>query len=345
MTTSAIVPVRRRLEGIHSRTWEHSADRAALRTMRAIPGFDEALKKIVGAFGERGARLAFQADAVRISAKQFPRLHRLWLGVQDTLDAPEEYELYVSQSPFVNAGAYGFDKPWVILRSGALRLLTDAEVESVMGHELGHVLSGHALYHTMMVILIELATAGFPILGIAVMPIILALKEWFRKSELSADRAGLLAVQNPDASLRSFMRLAGGGTDEETDLNEFLLQAEEYRKTEGLMDQVMKVLNTLGRTHPFLVMRAAVLRDWIEEGEYDRVMRGEYPRRGDDQPPWSEDLADGLRHYTGGAQEAAEKAGEAVRRMRDAFDRGFRGSKSDEPKNGEADAGDTTEQG
>ncbi len=75
------------------------------------------------------------------------------------------------------------------------------------------------------------------------------------------------------------MRLAGGGFADEMDLNEFLAQAEEYRANKGVLDQVMKVLNTLRMTHPFLVMRAALLRDWIEEGAYDRVLRGEYPRR------------------------------------------------------------------
>jgi hypothetical protein len=333
-STTTLGPTRRRLEGIHSRTWEHPADRAALRTLRAIPGFDEVLKKLNGLFGERGFRLAFQGDAVRVTPRQFPHLHRLWLGTLDTLDAPEAYDLYITQSPFVNAGAYGFDKPWVVLQSGSLRLLPDIEVETIMGHELGHLLSGHALYHTMMVILINMALSGIPLLGIAIMPIILALKEWSRKSELSADRAGLLAVQAPDASLKSFMRLAGGGTDDEMDLNEFLVQAEEYRKSEGVFDQLMKVLNTLGRTHPFLVMRAAVLRDWIEAGEYDRIVRGEYPHRGDDQPPWSEDFGEGMRHYTGGAQASAEKAGEAVKKMRDAFDRGFKGRRDDK-KDGE----------
>jgi Zn-dependent protease with chaperone function len=319
------VTIRRKLEQIHSRTWEHPADRAALRAMRAIPGFDEVLKKLVSLFGERGIRLAFQADSVRVTPKQFPRLHRLWLGVLDTLDSPEQYDLYVSQDPRTNAGAFGIDRPWVVLLSGSLRTLTDEEVENVMGHELGHVLSGHALYHTMMEILIRLSLSGFGVLGMAAMPILLALMEWYRKSELSCDRAGLLAVQQPGAAMSLMMRLAGGGSREEMDLNEFLLQAEEYRKSDNVLDQVMKVLNTLRMTHPFLVMRAALLRDWIEEGAYDRVLRGEYLRRGQSEPPLQEDLGAAARHYAGNAQDHAEKAGDTVRRMREAFDRGFRG--------------------
>lgn len=324
MPSSAVVPVRRRLGAIDSRAWEHPADRAALTAMRAIPGFDEVLRKIAGAFGERGLRLAFQADAVRVSAKQFPRLHRLWLGVQDTLDAPEPIDLFVTQSPVVNAGAYGLDKPWVVLLSGSLRLLQDEEVEFVMGHELGHVLSGHALYHTMLEILIQLAASGFPVVDMAAQPILMALQEWYRKSELSSDRAGLLAGQRPAAAMGTMMRLAGGGLPAETDLNEFLAQAEEYRQKGNILDQVLKVLSALRISHPFLVLRAALLRDWIEEGAYDRVLRGEYPRRGDAKPSWAEDVGAAFKHYTGG-QETAERAGDTVRKVREAFERGMRG--------------------
>ena len=324
MTTTAITPIRKKLVEIDSRTWEHPADRAALAALRAIPGFDEVLRKLFGMIGERGARLAFRANAVRVGPKQFPRLHTLWRGALDTLDSPEEYELFVAQSPEVNAGAYGLDKPWVILLSGSLRLLDDDEVSSIMGHELGHVLSGHALYHTMLEILLQLAQGGFPGIGMIALPILLALLEWYRKSELSADRAGLLACQQPAASMGALMRLAGGGRPDEMNLNAFLEQAEEYRHSDNILDSVLKVMNTLRTTHPFLVMRAALLRDWIEEGAYDRVLRGEYPRRGDAKPSWTEDVGAAFRHYTGGAQESAEKAGDALRKMRDAFDRGFK---------------------
>lgn len=325
MTTRAVVPARRTLEGISPRTWEHPADRAALALMQAVPGFDDALKKLVGAFGERGTRLAFQANAVRVSAKQFPRLHRLWLQVQDTLDAERRYDLFVSQRPVVQAGAYGFDTPWVLLSSASLDLLSDAEVEFVMGHELGHVISGHALYHTMLTLLLSLSASNFPVIGMLAKPILFALLEWYRKSELSCDRAGLLAVQIPDASMRTMMRLAGGGSDEEMDLGEFLVQAEAYRKSDGVLDQVFKVLNTLGETHPFLVLRAALLRDWIESGAYDRIVHGEYQRRDATGPGVAEEIGAGVRHYASGATDAIDRATDALRRMRQSFDRGFNG--------------------
>ncbi len=314
---------RRILTDISPTTWEHPADRAALAALRRIPVFDEVLKAIFGIFGEKPIRLAFQANAVRVSPRQFPRVHTHYRTVLETLDAPAEYDLFVSQTPLVNAGAYGLDRPFIVLNSGSLALLDDEELTFLLGHELGHILSGHVLYRTMTVLLLRLAQQGFPIVGLAARAVLLALLEWGRKSELSADRAGLLAVQNPDAVLRSMLKLAGGGSREETDLNEFLDQADEYRKGGDVADSVFKVLNLMLATHPFHVLRAAELRDWIESGAYDRVLRGEYRRRDDGHASYVEDLAAAARAYTEDAKsvlnQVGEQMGSAARRMRDAF--------------------------
>src|SRR3970282_397526 len=77
---------RRVLTQISPRAWEHPADRAALNALRAIPGVDEVIRKIYGFFGERGVRLMFQANAVRVGPRQFPRVHHAFQDVCATLD-------------------------------------------------------------------------------------------------------------------------------------------------------------------------------------------------------------------------------------------------------------------
>lgn len=316
---------RRVLTGISPTAWEHAADRAALNALRKLPAFDEILKKLFGLLGERPVRLAFQANAVRVSPRQFPRVHDLYADVCHTLDAPGEYGLYITQTPLVNAGAFGMDRPFVILNSGTIQLLDDDELSFLIAHELGHIMSGHVLYRTMMVILIQLAERGFPIVGLAARAVLLALLEWYRKSEISCDRAGLLAVQDPDVALRTMLKLAGGGKAGETDLHEFIQQAEEYRKGGDVVDAVFKVLNLLGATHPFYVLRVSELRAWIESGEYDRILRGEYPRRGEEDRAYLDDLAAAAKAYAEGAKDVFSQAGEAARRMRDAFIEAWKG--------------------
>jgi Zn-dependent protease with chaperone function len=326
MSETNVPRTRRILREIHPSSWEHPADRAALAALRRIPGFDEVLKKVFGLFGEKPIRLAFQANAVRVSENQFPKIWERYLEVLETLGAPARYDLFVSQTPLVNAGAYGMDRPFIVLNSGSLRLLDDDEMTYLIGHEVGHVLSGHVLYRTMTIILLQLASLGFPIVGLAARAILMALLEWNRKAELSSDRAGLLAVQNPEATLRSFMKLAGGGEPEENNLNEFLRQADEYRTTGDVADIVFKVLNLLGTTHPFHVLRAAEVRDWIEAGEYDRILRGEYRRRTDEQTPYADDLSAAMRAYKEDAQSVMRQFGDAIRDARDRFAEGMRRS-------------------
>ena len=312
------------LTGIDASAWEHPADRAALAALRRIPGFDQVLKALFGLFGEKPIRLTFQANAVRVGPKQFPEIHAQYQRVLKTMDAPAPYDLFISQTPLVNAGAYGMQKPFIVLNSGLLRVLDEDEIEFILGHELGHIMSGHVLYRTMTVLLLQLAQMGFPIVGLAARAVLIGLLEWMRKSELSADRAGLLALQDPNKSLHSFMTLAGGGEPQETDLNEFLIQADEYRKSGDAADIVFRVLNLLGATHPFHVLRAAELRDWIEVGEYDRVLRGEYRRRGEDSNPYKEDLAAAARAYKEDASDLKDQFGDAAKRVRDAFKDGWK---------------------
>ena len=315
---------KRILTGIDPTGWEHPADRAALQAVRKIPGFDEVLRKLFGLFGEKPIRLTFQANAVRVSKNQFPRIYTRYQEVLQTLDAPTDYGLYVSQTPLVNAGAYGMDKPFIVLNSGSLIILDEDELTFLLGHEVGHILSGHVLYRTMTELLLRLAQIGFPIVGLAARAILVGLLEWQRKSELSCDRAGLLAVQHPEASLKAFLKLAGGGNPRDTNLNEFLIQADEYRQSGDVADIVFKVLNLLGSTHPFHVLRAAELRDWIEQGEYDRVMRGDYRRRGEAPPPWAQDMAEAAKQYKEDSKDVKEQLTDAVRKMREAFNEGFR---------------------
>jgi Zn-dependent protease with chaperone function len=286
MTPMTTLPDRSRirLPGISSRAYEHPADRSALVALRKLTGFDTILRNLAGLFNDRALRLMFLASSVRASPDQFPDLYQAMLDGCYILDLPRVPELYISQSPIVNAMALGADKPFIVLNSGIVELMDPEEIRFVIGHELGHVLSGHSVYNTMLYYLIALANrlALVPFAWIGLKGVIWALEEWHRKSEMSCDRAGLLATQDVEAARRSLMKLAGGRRLAELSSNEFHRQAREYDAVPDVRESLLKLLQLQGTTHPFGVVRFAALDHWAQEGEYADILAGRYPRREDD---------------------------------------------------------------
>lgn len=332
-----IPSARRKLPGIAPIAWEHPADRAALQTLRAIPTLDDVLRKVMSFVGERGVRQLFTADAVRVGQRQRPRLNALYAEVLDTLDCTDRPDLFVTQTPFVNAMAVGFSKPFVVVHTGALALLDEPQQRVLLGHEVGHVMSGHATYSTLALLFLNLGLSSIPGLGLLALPVQLALLEWYRKAEFSSDRAGLLASQDPMETMRMFLLFAGGNTrSDETSLDEFLAQAEEYETDGNAIDTVFRLLNVAGRTHPFNTVRAAELQRWLRSGEYDRIIAGDYPRRGDSaaERPLRDDYADAAGYYGDKVRGVVNNVTRAARRASDniggAFGGGFGGPSDDD---------------
>ncbi|WP_326556120.1 M48 family metallopeptidase [Micromonospora sp. NBC_01796] len=284
---AAGAPARTRvvLTGISSRAWEHPADRGALTALRELRGFDEVIRSFFGMWNERGFRLSHLATGIRVDHRQYPRVYQRYAEAASALDVLELPELYVTQSPWLNAEAIGLDRPFITVSSACVQQLDDDELRCLLGHELGHVGSGHAVYKTILSILTRWAASlsWLPVGAIALRAIIAAMLEWWRKAELSGDRAGLLAGQDPAAALRLLMKMAGGGDLSQVDTTAFLEQAAEYDGGGDLRDSFHKIRMTAWSTHPVPVARAAQLRQWIDSGAYGRVLAGDYPRRADDQ--------------------------------------------------------------
>ncbi|NGY57602.1 M48 family metallopeptidase [Lentzea sp. NEAU-D13] len=289
-----------RFMGISPRAYEHPADRGALAVLRAVPAVAPILKAVAGAFTERGERLLQVASSVRVGPKQYPQLDRIRNEVAATFDLDEVPELFVERNSQAYAYTYGIDKPFIVISTGSVDLLDNESLRFLIGHETGHVMSGHALYNTLLRRLIDLTTsfAWVPAGAIAMRAVIAALREWQRKTELSCDRAGLLACQDPQAALRTHLALAGdlGG---QVDIASFLAQAQEYEEVEDIRDSILKLLHTETRSHPLVVVRAAELQRWSASEEYREILTGTYPRREDDRPTsnLTDDVKSAARSY------------------------------------------------
>lgn len=281
---SKALPPRVRFPGLSSAAFEHPADRAALEALRRTPGLDRLLKWLSDLGAERYVRIMFTGDAVRVSPRQCPRLYNDLREACAILDVKEP-EFYLSQHPSPNAFAFGMQRHTIVMTTSLVDLLNDTERLEVIGHELGHIKAEHMLYRTMAFVLADLirfAAGGLTIPGaILSQALLLAFFAWFRKSELTADRAGLLTVQDPDICVSGLLKLVGGSQRLADDLNpdEFAKQSDVYEDMEDdLLSLYYKIQMVSYQTHPFPALRAREIQEWADSEQYKRLLRGDYPR-------------------------------------------------------------------
>jgi Zn-dependent protease with chaperone function len=261
--------------GLKAADFQHEDDLAATRALQALPGMETLVAKVLEIGFERLYYLQNVADNVRVTKAMFPRLHRA-LGWGCKILDLEEPELYVNLDPVPNAYTFGHTRPFIVLSSGLIDMLDDEERFFVVAHELGHIKAGHVLYTVLarniaaIVEMIGRATLGIgSLLG---QGLVLALHNWYRDAELTADRAGLLCVQDLDPCIRVFMKLAGGATRlyEEMDQAEFMRQIRAYEEADAsAINKVYKAVLTAWRTHPFPILRARELDLWHVTGYRD----------------------------------------------------------------------------
>jgi Zn-dependent protease with chaperone function len=282
---------------ISPRSYEHPADRAATSALHAIPFLDRLVKR----FGRLGVETRFRqlllGDSVEIGLDQLPDLWAMQVRAAAQLDL-DPTPLFVTQYPIVHAMTFGMRSPVILVSSSLAADFESDEVESVIAHELGHVLSDHVTYSTILVLLSQLLSGVFseiPLAGLPVRGLYLALLEWSRAAELTCDRAAALAVGDPVVVCRMLMRLAGGPLPG-MNVDAFIRQATTYTEEEDLFARRARFAAELGRTHPAAVRRVRELVTWVESGAYDRIRGGSYVRRGEEPPPSAEfDAA--VRHY------------------------------------------------
>jgi Zn-dependent protease with chaperone function len=299
------------LKAISPRAFEHPADRAATAALASIPGLDQVIRKLIELGYERALRAAYLGSSVRLGSAQLPETWNLHNQVFRTLDLDDVPELYVTQWPVANAQTIGAGKPIVVVNSELVRLLGVEERRAVLAHEAGHVLADHVLYFTALNILLRMGTSvRLPIIaGLPLMAVRTALLEWSRAAELSCDRAAALVTRNPEAVSRTLMIVAAGTAAEDLDLAQVMAQALEYDSGGDGLERLSRRLIDLNVTHPLPVRRAQELMRCVQSGEYDRIVDGEYLKRGAEAGARAE-AGDAAAHYAERFRAAFKDAGD-----------------------------------
>ena len=267
------------LTDLHPFEYEHPFDAKALDALQNNAGLDLLIRQFNKHAVERVFTIKCTGSNLKVTPRNYPDIYSILRECCEVINCPDVPDLYIQWEYGINGWTIGVDNPIIVLKSGCIDLLAEDELRCVIGHEVGHIKSRHTLYHQMAQALPYLAemigNATFGLGNLASMPLQFALLKWQRMSELTADRAGLLAVQDKSAFMRLLTKMAGIPIKHFSSINcdEFIQQARDFDKLDDdKLNALVKWAQIAGQDHPWTVLRAAELLRWIESGEYDAVL-------------------------------------------------------------------------
>jgi Zn-dependent protease with chaperone function len=307
------IELARRYEQISPKAYEHPADRAATSALHSVPLLDPVIKRLTDLGHERRLRQIVMGNAIAIGPNQVQPLWESYIRCATIFDVSPVPPLFAISQPVENAMTIGAKTPIVVVHSSLVRSYEANEIQSVLAHEVGHVLSEHYYYTTALILLSQFIEGALPkslLLGLPVRAMYLALLEWSRAAELSSDRAAALIMDDPLEPCRMLMRLAGGGLPG-MNFEAFMAQATAYEDEEDLFSRHSRFWMELNRTHPLAVRRVKELMRWVQSGDYDRIRRGSYPRRGQEVSP-SAEFSDAVEHYRQRFVALLDRTGDSV---------------------------------
>lgn len=265
------------LIGLKADSFRHPLDLEATKTLKQIPGLDMMVRNWLGPMAEQVFYVENIASSILVGEKQLPELHKLLLEACQIIDI-EPPQLYVRQHPAPNAYTFAMrgKQPFVVIHTSLIEILTPAEIQAVIAHELGHLKCDHSVYLTPVNLLI-LAAAFVPNIGTVLAQAMQSqLLEWVRCAEFTCDRAALLATQDPKIVMSVLMKLAGGSPSlaPQLNLDAFIDQARAYddiSKTE--LGEMVKSARTAQLSHPVPVLRAREIDRWASSLEYQKIVK------------------------------------------------------------------------
>ena len=264
------------LRGLKPEDYQHPGEKTAMTILKNIPLADELVKQIVDLNVQTQLLSDIVGDHFRITEKTNPRVYGLYKLALRRLDMPKEYPLYCELGYDFNGGTAGVDKPFIILNSSMISALTDDELLFVIGHELGHIKSGHQLYKNMGKMAVNMIRKAGKLGNAAGVALYYTMMEWFRNAEFTCDRAGLLASGNIDAAYTMTMKLMGKSADIpfiDFSVEEVLKQeADLHEASSHLIGKVLYVGATAIQSHPWGILRLKQINEWYQSGAFEELV-------------------------------------------------------------------------
>jgi len=262
----------KRLESVD---YEHPLDREALKMIKRLPLLDTIVQAYINFWMKMNVKVAIHGNDMLVTPETFPRVHRLKQKALQRLNLPQDYPVYMHLEWDYDAYVVGVDHPVIVLNSYLVQDFTDDELLFVLGHEMGHIKSGHILYYQMVKMIVNRASRFTHALLTAGMQ--LALFEWARKSELTADRAGLLVCGDTGVACSAMAKLMGVATDAKyftPSMESIIEQAEGLDMADAQWNsKIIYFIATSLMSHPWLSLRINEIQKWGQTEQYHDVSK------------------------------------------------------------------------
>ncbi|KAF7027907.1 hypothetical protein CFC21_039899 [Triticum aestivum] len=263
-------------QGLDADDFRHPLDKQNTLLLKAIPGLNDIGKALLGPVSEQVMVLQNIGSSVLVSENQLPELHQLMTEAAKILNT-EAPDFYIRQNPVPNAYTLAINgkRPFVVVHTSLVELLTRKELQAVLAHELGHLKCDHGVWLTFANIL-TMGAYTVPGLGMVAGFLEEQLFRWLRAAELTCDRAALLVVQDPKVVISVLMKLAGGcpSLSDQLNVDAFLEQARSYDKaSSNPVGWYIRNAQTRELSHPLPVMRAREMDEWSRSQEYRTLLQ------------------------------------------------------------------------
>jgi Zn-dependent protease with chaperone function len=179
-------------------------DGQAMSKLQSISALHTVVRNVSDKVGRPWIESTF--NAIRLGPRQFPDVWNLAVLAARILGLPKMPDVYISGDQMWNTYTYGTENSsFIVLGTSHLINFAGDELLFVLAREMGHCRAGHALWNTVLRFVAGDVSVHTGLLSNGLINAInptkliqgaidLPLMAWSRQSDVTADRAGLMAV-------------------------------------------------------------------------------------------------------------------------------------------------------
>jgi Zn-dependent protease with chaperone function len=275
--------------------FQYAQDGTAMAALRSSGPLSAAARAISDRIGRKWIEMTF--NGIRLGPTQLPRIYQQAVDAARILGMPYMPDIYISGERMWDAVTYGTDdRSFVMLGTGLASNFQGEDLLFILAREMGHCRAGHALWKTVIHFLmgeqgprkgrmangILSALNPFNLVeGALEMPLL----AWARQAEITADRAGLLAIGKESVARRVLLSWSLKSSLLYRQIN---IQAWLNQENESGEDDMMKLSEMAISSTPYIARRLKMMKAFADSNElreYRSVVERHLPKQQQIQEP------------------------------------------------------------